>query len=213
MGEVLRRVTRLVAVGLIVASPGIAGTPSPANSLVPAGIALVGSTEGFPDAATGQFTVVVRGLTGSPYNGASVVLDLIGCEDLELCADQLDASTLVNCGAKTMRKFTNVSGAVTFTVLGRSNGGGNASTLLHGAKVYANGTLIGSPTVAAYDLDGQSGIGANDLSAWLTDFGTGNPYGRADYDGSGDVGANDLSFWLSAFGAGRSTSSCASACP
>ena len=48
--------------------------------------------------------------------------------------------------------------------------------------------LIGSPTVAAYDLDGASGVGANDLSAWLTDFGSGQPYGRSDFDCSGGVG-------------------------
>lgn len=203
----------LAACALLVASVGNAGGGGVRHSTVPATIALVGSSAGIPDAAIGQFTVVVRDITNNPINGASIVVDLSNCEDLQLCADQLDPEALVNCTAKTMRKFTHVTGAATFTVLGRSNGAGSATTLLNGARIYANGTLIGSPTVAAYDLDGGSGIGANDLSAWLGDFGTGEPYGRADYDGSGGVGANDLSLWLSAYGAAGSTSSCVVACP
>jgi hypothetical protein len=111
----------------------------------------------------------------------------------------------VNPSAKTVRKLTDASGRATFTILGGSNGAGNALTLLGGGRIYANGVLLSAPIVAAYDLDGSGDIGANDLSAWLTDFGSGNPFGRSDYDASGEVGANDLSFWLSAYGAGRST--------
>ena len=148
-------------------------------------------------------------------NGASVVVDLSGCTDLAICSDQLDAGALVNCAAKTTRKFTNLAGQVSFIVLGGSNGSGNATTLLVGAKIYANGTLIGSPTAACFDLDGSNGVGINDLSCWLTDFGTfGNPaFGRADFDCSGSVGINDLSVWLTEFGAGTSAASCAISCP
>ena len=102
---------------------------------------------------------------------------------------------------------------MTFVVLGGSNGGGNASTLLGGGKIFANGTLLQTPTVSAFDLDNAGGVGANDLSAWLTDFGSGNPYGRSDYDCSGGIGANDLSLWLGEFGNGTSASSCAASCP
>lgn len=183
------------------------------NSTVPAAIVLVGSANGSPDAGMGQFTVVVRDLANNPVRGASVVVDLSNCADLALCDDQLDPTALVNCAAKTTRKFADGNGSVTFTVLGGSNGAGGAMTLQAGGRIYANGVLIGSPMVAAYDLDDGGGVGANDLSAWLTDFGTGEAYGRSDYDASGTVGANDLSFWLSAFGAAGSTSSCLIACP
>ena len=94
-----------------------------------------------------------------------------------------------------------------------SNGAGNAVTLLGGGRIFKNGTLIQFPTVSAYDLDSSSGVGANDLSAWLTDFGTGNPYGRCDYDCSGGIGANDLSLWLTAFGSGTMAISCGASCP
>lgn len=209
------RGTLIVALlALISASPARAGGgPSPTLSTVPSTIVLVGSANGGPDAAMGQFTVVARDLANNPLNGASIVIDLSACEDLHLCADQLDPNVLVNCAAKTARKFTDVTGTVTFSVLGGSNGAGSATTLLNGARIYGNGSLMGSPTVAAYDLDGAAGVGANDLSAWLTDFGTGETYGRADYDGGNTIGANDLSLWLTAYGAGGSTSSCAASCP
>lgn len=67
--------------------------------------------------------------------------------------------------------------------------------------------------MSAFDLNGETGVGANDLSAWLGDFGTGDPYGRSDYDCSGNVGANDFSLWLTAFGAGTQLASCAASCP
>jgi len=213
MTGLVRKATLLTAAGLLVASVAMAGVPSPGNSTTPGCITLVGSLAGVPDAAAGQFSVVVRDLANNPLNGASVVIDLSNAADLAICDDQLDANALVNCAAKTTRKFTDITGTVTFTVLGGSNGAGNASSLLNKGRIYANGVLIASPTVAAYDLDGSSGVGANDLSAWLTDFGTGNPYGRSDYDCSNTVGANDLSFWLTEFGAGTSAASCAVSCP
>src|SRR5262249_38832531 len=175
-------------------------------------ITLVGSVAGTVDPA-GTFTVIVRDLANNPLAGASVVVDLAACHDEAICNDQLDLSATVNCGAKTTRKFTNGLGSVTFTVLGGSNGAGNASTFLNGGRIFANGTLIASPTVSAFDLDGSNGVGANDLSAWLTDFGSGQPFGRSDYDCSGVVGANDLAFWLTSFGSGASASSCLAACP
>lgn len=213
MTGLLRKATLLTAAGLLVASAAMAGVPSPGNSTTPGCVTLVGNLAGVPDAAAGQFTVIVRDLANNPLNGASVVIDFSNCSDIAICDNQLDVNALVNCAAKTVRKFTDITGTVQFTCLGGSNGAGNAVTLLNGGRIYANGVLIASPTVAAYDLDGGSGVGANDLAALLTDFGTGNPYGRSDFDCSGAVGANDLSFWLTEFGTGLSGASCAVACP
>jgi len=214
MTGLVRKATLLTVAGLVAASASFAGVPSPANSTVPACVPLVGSSLGVVDAA-GAISITVRDLANNPLNGASVVIDLSGCTDLAICdqAGQFDPAALVNCAAKTSRKFTDALGAVTFTVLGGSNGASNATTLLGGAKIYANGVLIASPTASAFDLDGSSGVGANDLSAWLGDFGSGTPFGRSDYDCSGGIGANDLSIWLVAFGSGASTASCAVACP
>lgn len=211
MTGLLRKATLLTAAGLLAASAAMAGVPSAGNSTTPACISLVGNTAGVAD-PTGTIVITVRDLANNPINGASVVIDLINCPDLAICDDQLDANALVNCVAKTTRKFTDALGNVTFTVLGGSNGGGNAVSLQNAGRIYANGTLIGSPTVAAYDLDSLAGLGANDLSAWLNDFGSGHPYGRADYDCDGGLGANDLSLWLTVFGAGTSSASCVTSC-
>lgn len=199
---------------VLTARESLAGGPAALNSTVPSSITLVGSVAGTPDGA-GAFTVVARDPANNPLNGCSVVLDLSGCSDLILCSNQLDAGALVNCAAKTMRKFSNISGSVSFTVLGSSTGAGNATTLLNGAKIYWNGTLLGSPTVSALDLDGANGVGINDLSVWLSDYGTlGNPpFGRSNFDGDRALGVNDLSVWVTAFGAGGSTQGCASICP
>jgi len=191
MTGLVRKATLLTVAGLLAASAAMAGVPSAANSTVPACISLVGSSAGVPD-AFGSFSVTVRDLANNPLNGASVVVDLSGCTDIAICDDQLDVDALVNCAAKTTRKFTDA---------------------LNGAAIYANGTLIGSPTAAAYDLDGQLGLGANDLSAFLGDFASAINYGRSDFDCDGTLGANDLSAWLTLFGGGTSTSSCAVSCP
>jgi len=206
----------LVLLGcLTLVGPAIAisSEPSPANSTSPACISLVGTHAGVPASGAGQFFVIYRDLANNPIANATVVIDLSGAPDISICADQLDADAVVDCARKTVSKHTAADGRVNFTVLGASNGGGNAVTFLDAGAIYANGPLICRPTVAAFDLDGSSGVGANDLSAWLTDFGTGNPYGRSDYDCSGGIGANDLSFWLSTFGSGTMTESCASHCP
>ena len=179
------------------------------HSTAPANIALVGSAGGISDVAHGQFTVVARGgVDGYPLAGARVAVDFSNAADLSLCPDQLDPDVTVFPGPN-VQKVTDSEGRATFTILGGSNGAGNASSLLEYGRIYVNGTLVKSPTVAAYDLDGGSGVGANDLSAWLGDFGTGEPFGRSDFDASGTVGANDLSVWLSVYGAGLSATSCA----
>jgi len=209
----MRLSTLMMMLGLVAPAIASASPPSPANSTSPSCIPLVGSYGVVPSTGVGQFTVVYRDLANDPIAGAIVVIDLSGAPDLHICADQLDPGATVDCIHKTVSKLTAADGSVRFTMLGGSNGAGNASTLLNGGKIFANGTLIGTPTVSAYDLDGQAGVGANDLSAWLTDFGSGAPYGRSDYDCSGGIGANDLAFWLTVYGSETMVSSCASSCP
>jgi hypothetical protein len=195
------------------AAPVRADVPSPSNSTTPTLVRLVGSSANAPDAPAGSFIVVVRGLTNDPKNGASVVVDFSQCPDAAICADQLDPSALVNCAAKYVRKFTNAVGEVSFTLLGGSTGPGLAASTSPAVRIFGNGTLLRIATFAAFDLDGSGGVGAGDLSVWLSDFGSGVDWARSDYDGSGTVGASDLSEWLTVFGAGTSTQSCTTSCP
>jgi hypothetical protein len=202
---------RILAIACSALTPVMAvAMPGGGNSTTPACISLVGWNNGSAS-PRGTFEVVVRDLANNPLVGAIVKVDLSNALDLVLCAQQLAPGIVVDCPTASASQTSDVNGRVVFTLLG--GGVGPASTLLGGARIYANGTLIASPTVSAYDLDGHNGVGANDLSLWLTDFGTGNPYGRSDYDCSGGVGANDFSFWLSEFGSSPSAFSCAASCP
>ena len=192
----------------------MAGVPG-ANSTTPPCISLVGTRAGAADQAAGAFQVIVKNLANNPIAGAHVVIDLSNCLDLHLCSDQLDPTMDIDCAAKRVGKLTDALGKVTFTLLGGSNGSGNATNLLGAGKIFEDGTLIGSPTVSAFDLDGANGVGINDASVWLTDFGTpGNPpFGRSDFDCNGSVGINDFSVWLSVYGTGAQVASCAASCP
>ena len=213
---------RLISVlALLLAMPGLGFAqscpqyPANGNSTVPVCFTLVGAAGGLPAHSLGRFQVVARDIGNYPCSGATVTVDLSGCPDIHLCADQLDPAVVVNCGAKTATSLTAADGTVNFTLLGGSNGTGNAISLVGAGKIYLNGTLIASPTVSAFDLDGVNGVGINDLSVWLTDFGTfGNPaFGRSDFDCSGTVGINDFSVWLTAYGRGDQIQSCGATCP
>jgi hypothetical protein len=195
------------------ASPGNPSSVPPSlNWTVPPCISLVGS-DGHLASPIGAFEVVIRDLANNPMPGVEVTVEVSNATDIHLCAQQLDPGVVMDCPNGRARATTDANGVARFTLLGGSNGAGNASTLLNGGRIYAFGVLGGTPTVSAYDLDGESGVGSNDLSAWLGDFGSGVAYGRADYDCSGALGANDFSLWLTAFGAGNQVASCAAACP
>jgi hypothetical protein len=178
---------------------------------VPSCISLVGSNGGTAS-AKGTFVVVVRDLANNPVPGVLVTVDLGNAPDLHLCAQQLAPGVIMDCPADHASVVSDAAGRATFTLLGSGAALATGSGLNNG-RVYADGILLASPTVSAYDLDGLSGVGANDFSLWLSDFLTGLPLGRSDYDCSGFVGANDLSVWLTEFGSGASSISCAATCP
>ncbi|MCE9628180.1 MAG: hypothetical protein K8R56_09725 [Candidatus Eisenbacteria bacterium] len=188
------------------------GVPSPANSTTPACISLVGHTGSATSHALGEFAVTIRDLANNPLPNTAIVIDLSGIPEAVLASEQYDPAMTVDCAHRSVSKLSDATGTARFTIIGASTGG-NASTLLGGGKIYYNGILIGSPTVSIYDLDGVGGVGANDLSIWLADFGSAIPWGRCDYDCNGGVGANDFSLWLSAYGSGLMSQSGAPACP
>jgi len=212
-----RRYTSLAAAVTLLAL----GTPDRAraigiccpNSTVPSHISLVGSVGSVPASGFGSFVVIVRDLANNPVPGVNVTIDLASAVDLSFCDDQLNPDLVVNCPAKTVRATSDAAGRASFTLLGGSNGAGNATTLLNGGRVYTNGWLVGSPTVSAFDLDGVNGLGATDLTAFLTDFASGQPWGRSDYDGSGALGAGDLALWLTAYASATQLASCSTSCP
>jgi len=214
----MARSRRFVCSGLVLVllSPFAAsasGIPSQPLCTVPSLIRLVGSSGGVGDEAAGRLTIVVRNLANNPIDHGQISIDFSNCPDVVLCTDQLDPGALVYCPGNTVRKQTDNLGEVTFTILGGSTGASGAASRGPAGRIYCNGVLIGTPSVAVYDLDGVSGLGAADLTAWLTDFASGIPWSRSDYDGSGDIGANDLADWLAEFASGASLESGAASCP
>jgi len=209
-----RRISSSAWVLLMLSPPAASAClPSQALSTIPSLIRVVGSRAGVGDEALGRFTVVVRDFANNPVPNASVAIDFSTSPDVRLCPDQLDLGALVNCADKVVRKYTDHQGVVSFTILGRSNGATGAESRAPAARMYCNGMLFGTPSVAVYDLDGANGLGAGDLTAWLTDFASGTAWCRSDYDGSGDIGANDLADWLAEFASGASLESGAASCP
>jgi hypothetical protein len=203
----------ILILSALAASTVSASLPGGNNDIAPQAISLVGSAAGVPGRDAGSFEVIARDLAGNPIAGSHVVIDLSGCPELRLCADQLDPAVDFDCVNKRVGKFTDSNGRATFVLLGSSTGAGTAVTRLAGGKIYENGMLIRTPTVSAFDLDGASGVGANDMSVFINDFMTGIEWGRSDYDGSGSLGANDLSLWITVFGSGAQAESCTAACP
>jgi hypothetical protein len=212
MSGLITKAALLSACGMLVAVVAMAGVPSPANSVSPAFIRMVGSKLGVPDSVGGKFTITVRDLSNNPLLGSNVTVDLSGCTvDLKIASDQLNVNHTTNCTGKTVSGYTNAAGLVAFTVLGNSFTSAT-HTGLACARIYADGVLLSSPSVAAFDLDGASGVAVGDLAQWLGDLGAGVYRGRADYDGSASVAVGDLAQWLGRLGSGASTTTGA-VCP
>ena len=210
----MRTLAVLMVAALALPVRASASQPSPANSTAPDCITLVGSAGGVLGHTLGQFQVVIRDIANNPVPNTPVTIDLSFCPDLHICADPLDPTEVVDCPARRVTKVTDANGSVFMTILGGSNGPGNAVELHNAGRIfYGGGVLVRSPTISAFDLDGRNGLGAGDLSAWLWDFASGLPYGRVDYDGNGATGAGDLALWLGAFASGAMIESCGSSCP
>jgi len=224
MTGLVRKATLLVLCGVLFAVAANAGVPSASNSIKPSCIALVGSKSGTTD-PVGQFTVTVKDLANNVIANSTVVVDFTqeyGGNPVTLTPDcrignsQPAGTQTVDCTAHTVRSTTNVSGVATFNIIGGAQNAGNSPGRgAGGAKVFADGVLLGTVTVEAFDEDGLGGVAGNDLSAWLGDkFASGAPYfGRSDFDCNGAIGGNDLSVWLGVKFATNSTSSAAVYCP
>jgi len=205
----------LAALTFAITPPARGDVSSPANSTTPHCISVVGhDASGVPD-PIGEFTVINRDLANQTIKNALIVVDFSDCPELRLCADQHQPGVIVDCSNRSVRRFTDANGRATFRVAGWVVATSAPPVAPYNrAKIYAEGVLLGTPSIQIYDLDGN-GLGAADLSVWLEDFFSGNNLHRGDYDCSGSLGANDLSQWLTAYFANGSPANCSSAevCP
>ena len=204
-----------LVVGLLTAPPALADVPSATTSTVPDLLTLVAHDGSGAGDQSQPFTVVVRKLSGQTMAGADVVFVFDRCTDLKFCTDQGDPNVAVSCAYHNLRAFTGAGGAVTFHVTGGAvNEGAAPGPTGPAMDVYADGVLLKTVRVAAFDQIGLDGMDGKDLSAWLADYFSGQPYARSDYDGDGVLSGTDFSLFLAAFFSGASAVGCGSAvCP
>ena len=163
----------IASASVLVISAAFASVPdSTFSSISSAFVDVAGSTAGSPDACSdgrcGTLTVTVRRVGGAPIAGSSVVLDFSNCPDIVIACDQLTAVTGQSAFAgKHVIGTTNSLGQFTFHVRGaapaatpaqgRTSPGTNAG--MPCARVYADGLLLGSLVVAAYDVNASGSPG------------------------------------------------------
>lgn len=200
-----------LALVLGVSMPSAGGPPPLNTSTIPSMIALVGTDAlGAPDPA-GNCQVVVRDLANNPVAGVSVVVDFSGTNDFGLCPSQPAGETLDAAG-RTVTAVTDAHGVAPFVILGSASPG-PPDPARERVSIFADGVLVGTVPVAAYDLDGTGGVRGSDLAIWTADFVSGSNAPRSDYDGSGAVGGGDLSRWATVFVRASSSFSCSAGIP
>ncbi|HSG80757.1 MAG TPA: hypothetical protein VLC48_00795 [Gemmatimonadota bacterium] len=217
MTGLVRKATLFSACGLLLAGAAMAAVPSPGNSSVPCGIKVVGQNGAGLTSPNHTITIQVKDLANNPVANSSVVIDLSGCNG---AADPGPASVqngtngeLVDCVTKTIRAITDVTGTVSIDAQAMASVAAVGATP-NGAcgQIFADGVLLQTVQVAAFDLNGglgALGLTAADLSAWLNYFfacAVPPTYcAIADYnfvDGlcaTQELTAADLSIWLTEF--------------
>ncbi|OGF03921.1 MAG: hypothetical protein A2W00_00430 [Candidatus Eisenbacteria bacterium RBG_16_71_46] len=181
----VRKATLFAACGLLMVGSAFAGRPSPGNSTVPCGIVLVGhdgtTGAGNPKVdCVGKFCVVVMDDQSppQPIANSTVIIDFaLCCNDIMIAQSQNGNPACnvfpatVDCATKTVRALTDATGTVCFTIAGASK----SSTVTPGnltgqspaacARIFADGTLLGTAQVACIDLDGGLGGGAEGITS------------------------------------------------
>lgn len=215
MTGLLRKATLFAVCGLLAASAAFASVPSPTNTEnKPACISLVGDDGAGTTDPIGEFCITVRDLANLAINNSLVVVDFSACSGLTIC-DNNEFGATVDCATYTVRAFTDVNGLVCFRIKGHANNSGKTLPInaYDCGRLYADGVLLNTFSVSAYDQNG-TGMGPADLASWLGDFFGGSDPSRSDYDcsesvsGPPGVGPADLALWLTAFFAGGSSSNC-----
>jgi len=193
------------------ARPAAAGFPDPPGnpSTVPSAIMVVGSTAGLSD-PHGAFIVVVRDFANTPIAGSEVWIDFSNASDVRL-ASAAGPGLSVNCDTRSIQTVTDQNGVAAFSIRGSSRVG-PPSSYTDDVRIYADGVLLATVPCSTPDLDGIGGLGAGDLSIWLSDYFEQTSPKRSDFTHDGLVSAMDFATWIQVFLDGGSTES-GSGCP
>jgi len=216
MSGLLRKAMLFGCAGVLAASSAMAAVPSPADSDVPCGLNLVGSTSGVAD-SRGEFTITVRDLAHNPIAGSSVVIDFNACSvDIRVCSVQPVAGVTADCSGAVgeINAVTDGAGTVVLRIVGgaRNIASGSPASPFKCATVYADGVNLGNINVGAYDENGAGGVNPADISVWLPDSFDADYVGRSDFNCTNTVNPADLSLLLGVSLGGGSFASCASYC-
>ena len=200
----------LLVVGAVFGSPrDSAGQPAPGNSTIPTFIDVVGTHGGIPD-PLGQFSVIVRDLANNPMPGVQVTIDFSQCPDTRVALAQ-GAGLAVHAANNAVSRVTNAAGVAVFTIVGAGTLGCDLSTCPPGvpncARICAGGVLLGSTSVAIFDLDGASptgieGVNILDQEHFTSDFFCGANPPRSNFDHLAGVSASDLARFIGVIYAG-----------
>ena len=169
------------AVALTVPTLSSASVPSPANSTLPACMALCPMGDI-------SFNVVVRDLANNPVLGSMVVLDFSGCPNgATICPFSPADPYIVDFAGRTLRRLTGTGGAVTFPA--RVGGTGPAGCV----RVFADGVLLKTYALASPDQNGDGFVGgfvnSPDVPTFNAKLGSNDP--TADFDCSAFVDFSD----------------------
>lgn len=223
MTGLIRKATLLMACGVVLgATTAVAGVPSPGNtwgvlSASQKRINVSGTLTAVSLADTASsktvLTFTVRDLANNPISGSSVSIDFNGCNQSKICDSQIYQGMVTTAGP-VVRNLSDALGVVRLVVTGGYTASSPATADARNcASIYADGVLLGTLDVGAYDLNGGGGVDGADLSLWGADLfapGAPNP-SRSDYDGSGVVDGADLSLFVQALFNPSGLSSCATA--
>jgi hypothetical protein len=130
-----------------------------------------------------QFHVVVRDLGSTPVPNSFVILDFSACPTFAHCAS-LPPPLIVNEAARTIGSLTDASGALTLAI---PMGGICPGS---GVRVFADGVLLATRSLASPDRDGNLSVDAADQAAIQALVGTSDP--TADFNCDGTVTAADV---------------------
>lgn len=207
-----RLVRLLAAAFLLFTSMFLPGTaravdiPDPDNSSIPPVLWLVGQTDGVADPC-GEFVVHVAKRGGGNYVNGVVTLSFKLAQDLDFAATQPFPGVTVDCARREVYATTDVAGNAVFRVVGSciQHPGGGYKPGPCEVQVSVDGVCLGDTRARAFDLDGQDGVNANDVSLWLTDFFCPSPYTCVeDYDNDLFLGASDVSHLVGVLNSHRS---------
>lgn len=173
-----------VLVMLMFAAPGMTlslavGVPDPARCTVPHCLTLC---------PTGDivFTLTVRDFNSAPVADAQVVIDLLNCTGVSVCATNGSEPYIYDAPSRTLRGFTNAAGVATFPIKAGGVCVGETNVIADGVSIRRF-TGVSSP-----DQDANLTVDGADILAVNAKLGTFDV--TADFDCDGVVTNSDLDF-------------------